>query len=135
MRPGEPGKLGKFVAPWPWICAVSPVGHAAIDETGWYRNKSSCVPGNVPRGTINYFAHEFAWNCVDPGGGAALKCDHVEPGISDPGGGFGFSVCSGGEDYRVTDKGTAKQACLTVAKVDPGKEVGVGGLNFLSNQR
>ena len=51
----EPGQYTKITAPWPWICAISPVGHKAIDETGWFRNESSCVPGNVPRNTNNYF--------------------------------------------------------------------------------
>jgi hypothetical protein len=130
--PGEPGKFGKFVGPWPWICAISPIGHAAIDETGWYRNQSIYVPGNVPRGTVNYFAHEFSWNCAAQPAGAGIKCDPVEPAFS--GGGFGFAVCSGGEDYRTFDKTLGKQVCLTIPPVDPGTEVGLRGLNFFTRQ-
>ena len=131
--PGEPGKFGKIKAPWPWICAISPTGHKAIDETGWFRNESSCDPGNVPRGTINYRAHEFAWSCAPSSPGAPLHCTHVEPSATGGGGGFGgFGTCSGGEDYRAFEKTIGRPACLTVPEVDPGMEIGLRGLNFLS---
>lgn len=128
---GEPGKYNKVRAPWPWICAVSPIGHKAIDEKGWWRNESSCVPGGVPRGTINYFTHEYSWICKPASGGGALDCDPVEPSASG-GGGFGFAYCSGGEDYRAFDKTTGKWVCLAVPQVDPGAEIGLRGLNFFT---
>ena len=127
---GEPGKYEKLVGPWPWICAISPTGHRATDETGWFRNESVCVPGNIPRGTINYFPNEFSWACAPTGPGGPLNCTHVEASGSP--GGF-FLSCSGGEDYRILDKTTGKSLCLTVPQVDPGTEVGLRGLNFLTN--
>jgi hypothetical protein len=124
----EPGVFQKIKAPWPWICAVSPIGHGATDETGWFRNESSCVPGNVPRNTNIYHPHEFAWNCAPSGSGGSLVCAHVTPS----GGGSGFAECSGGLDYRTFDKATASDACLAIPKVDPGADVGLRGLNFLT---
>lgn len=128
--PGEPGKFAKVKAPWPWICAISPIGHNAIDETGWYRNESACVPGNVPRGTINYFPHEFAYSCAPVSPGGPVQCAHVEPAAG--GGGFTFPACSGGEDYRTFDKSVSRNVCLGVTQVDPGVEVGLRGLNFIT---
>jgi len=128
--PGEPGAFRKLTAPWPWICAISPIGHAAIDETGWYKNESSCQPGNLPRNATNiYHTHEFAWKCL-PQGSGPLKCDHVEP--TSPGSGFGFGSCSGGIDYSTFDKGVGKTVCLAIPQVDPGADVGLRGLNFLT---
>src|SRR5206468_4883164 len=63
-------------------------------------------------------------------GTAHVSCQNEEP--SGPGGGFGFSECPGGLDYRVADKGTGKQVCLDIPPVDPGSEVGLRGLNFFS---
>jgi hypothetical protein len=133
--PGEPGRYVKLTGPWPWICAVSPVAGKAIDnEKDWYRNESACTPGNIPRGSLTYHTHEFAWSCSPPAGGGAWSCRVVEPGgVPAVSGGFGgFAECSGGIDYRVTDKATNKQVCLTIPKVERGNEVGLRGLNFLS---
>ena len=127
----EPGVFQKITAPWPWICAISPIGHAAIDETGWFRNESSCVPGNVPRNTNIYHPHEFSWNCAPQGSGGPLVCAHVAPSTPAPGG-FGFGTCSGGDDYRTFDKATNADACLAIPMVDPGADVGLRGLNFLT---
>jgi hypothetical protein len=133
--PGEPGKFTKLTGPWPWICAISPVANKATDTvTDWFRNESQCVPGNIPRGTVNYHAHEFAWACTsipDPKGGLpTISCLHQEP--ASPSGGFGFAECPGGADYRVFDKGAGKNVCLEIPEVDPGTEVGLRGLNFFS---
>jgi hypothetical protein len=88
----------------------------------------------MPRGTTNYFPHEFAWACTptpDPKGGPALiDCKHQEP--VGPSGGFGFAECPGGLDYRVFDKSVGKDVCLEIPDVDPGTEVGLRGLNFFS---
>lgn len=132
--PGEPGKFEKVLAPWPWICAISPIGHKAIDETGWYRNESACVPGNVPRGTTNYFPHEFSYDCAPATPGGPLKCVHVEPTGGGAPGTFGFASCSGGEAYRTFDKTVLRQVCLEVPKVDPGTEIGLRGLNFFTRK-
>jgi len=133
-QPGEPGNFAKITAPWPWICAISPTANKAVDTiTDWFRNESACVPGNIPRGTIKYFPHEFSWACttaVDSSGTATVNCTNETP--SGPSGGFGFAECPGGLDYRVTDKGTGKQVCLVIPAVDPGTEVGLRGLNFFS---
>lgn len=129
---GEPGKFANVLGPWPWICAISPIGHRAIDETGWYRNESSCTPGNVPRGTINYFPHEFSWNCTRATPGGPLDCRHVEPSGGGAGGFGGFARCNGGEDYRILDKATSRQVCLGIPLLDPGVEVGLRGLNFFT---
>ena len=129
---GEPGRFADLLAPWPWICAISPTGHRAIDETGWYRNESSCVPGKIPLGTIKYFPHEFSWNCTQSGGGP-LNCKHVEPSGGGGGGGFGgFARCDGGEDYRTLDKSINRPVCLGIPFLDPGVEVGLRGLNFVT---
>jgi hypothetical protein len=130
--PGEPGKFAKIRAPWPWICAISPTGHNAIDQTGWFRNESSCVPGNVPRLTTDYLAHEVSWTCAAPSPGAPLHCTAVEPSGVGANGSYGFATCPGGEDYRGYDRFVGKQVCLTVPEVDPGAEVGLRGLNFLN---
>ena len=131
--PAEPGKFQKILGPWPWICAISPIGHKAIDETGWYRNESACVPGNVPHGTINFFPHEFSYDCAPVGPGGPIKCAHVEPTGGGGSGGFpGFAACSGGEDYRTFDKALGRQVCLGIPQVDPGTEVGLRGLNFFT---
>jgi hypothetical protein len=130
--PGEPGKTAKMIAPWPWICAISPVAQKAVDmETDWFRNESQHVPGNLPRGSVPYFTHEFSWQCgpVSPGGSVPCK---IEEPMGPGGGGFSFGECSGGADYRVFDKAVAKQVCLVVPQIDLGSEVGLRGLNFFS---
>jgi hypothetical protein len=134
--PGEPGNFGLVTAPWPWICAVGPNAAKATDiVTDWYRNESSCVPGNVPRGSIDYHPHEFAYDCSatpSPGGSSlSVSCVNTQPSTPAPGG-FGFGECPGGADYRVTSKADGRQVCLKIPQVDPGSEVGLRGLNFLS---
>lgn len=129
---GEPGRTEKVTAPWPWICAISPVARKAAGlETDWFRNESQLVPGNLPRGSVTYKTHEFAWTCGAPSPGGAVSCSIGEP-IGPGSGGFGFAECSGGLDYRVFDKSVAKQVCLTVPQVEHGSEVGLRGLNFFS---
>ncbi len=135
--PGEPGNYAKLAGPWPWICAISPVANKATDlVTDWFRNESQCVPGNIPRGTVNYNAHEFAWACTtttDPKAkSVTVDCRHQEPVSPGPSGGFGFAECPGGMDYKVFDKGAGKNVCLEIPEVDPGAEVGLRGLNFFS---
>ncbi|HKY44884.1 MAG TPA: hypothetical protein VJM50_17460 [Pyrinomonadaceae bacterium] len=132
---GEPGKYAKLTGPWPWICAIGPAANKATDlVSDWYRNESACTPGNIPRGTLKYSSHEFAWECTTTpnpqGGQGVIECKHQPP--IGPSGGFGFGECPGGWDYRVFQTSVVKDVCLEIPDVDPGTEVGLRGLNFFS---
>ncbi|MFD3306693.1 hypothetical protein [Streptomyces sp. NPDC058694] len=132
--PGEPGKVKKIKAPWPWITAVSPTGERDANKyTGWLRHNGGCTPVTgapcLPA-AMKYHPHEYAWDCKPSAsiGSASLDCSHSRP--SGPSGGMGFASCPGGPDYETSFGG--KSVCLQIPRIDPGSEVGLRGLNFLS---
>jgi hypothetical protein len=129
----EPGKRIKKTAPWPWICAISPVGARLDEAADWYRNESIRTPGDQPEGWVKYKNHEYSFECDPPSGPVAANatlqgnCRRQKP----IGGSFG-GVCEGGIDYLVQDPTSPQQACLRIPKVNPGAEVGLKGFNFTS---
>ncbi len=132
--PGEPGKVKKVKAPWPWITAVSPTGEPDANKyTGWLRHNGGCTPVTgvpcLPK-DMKYQPHEYAWDCKPSAGvgSASLNCAHMTP--SGASGGMGFPSCPGGPDYETSFGG--KSVCLQIPRIDPGSEVGLRGLNFLS---
>ncbi|VFJ15182.1 hypothetical protein [Candidatus Nitrosocosmicus franklandus] len=121
----------KLTAPWPWICAVNPLG----DNREWFKNNDVTEPGNIPIEKFIFEKHEFSRICkqdtskpVEPNKFHLICMNEEAPTIS---GGFGgIGTCHGNSRYNYSQGG--KTYCLKIPEVEPGDSVTLRGLNFFS---
>lgn len=121
----------KLTAPWPWICAVNPLG----DNREWFKNNDVTEPGNIPIEKFIFEKHEFSRTCkqdtskpVEPNK-FHLICENEKAHVFT--GGFGgIAPCHGEPRYNFSQSGTT--FCLKIPEVVPGDSVTLKGLNFFS---